>query len=353
MASELTWKGYAVHDTKKYTELKLIDFKPKEFGDLDIDIAISHCGVCGSDCHTVTGGWGDPILPLITGHEVVGIAKKVGPKVTSVKVGDRVGVGAQVWACTECSRCKAGQENYCPKQVDTYNAKYPNGDIAHGGYGTAIRAHELFVFPIPKELDSADAAPMLCGGLTVFSPLKRNGAGPGKNVGVVGLGGLGHFAVLFAKALGARVTVFSHSDHKRSDAEKMGADNFVITSEKDFAEKHADQMDLIVVTADVAKGIPIPEMASMMKVNGRIIIVAMPDDPLPEFQSAALASSGVYLGGSHIGNRTEALEMLDIAAKKGVKPWIEQMPMKDAGKAIQSVIDNKVRYRHVLKQDII
>lgn len=183
----------------------LVQFKPKPFGERDIDIRIEACGVCGSDVHTITGGWGEASLPLCVGHEIIGNAIKVGDKVTTVNVGDRVGVGAQIWACLECKVCKSDNENYCPHQVgafhtqsqdwvrltnalpDTYNAPYPDGTIAQGGYSSHIRAHEYFTFKIPDNIPSEIAAPMMCAGLTTWSPLVRAGAGPGKKIAVLGM----------------------------------------------------------------------------------------------------------------------------------------------------------------------
>ncbi|KAL0952996.1 hypothetical protein HGRIS_007204 [Hohenbuehelia grisea] len=332
-SSDLKWLGYAIHDTKQYTDFKVIEFEPKRFEEYDIDVKIEYCGVCGSDVHSVTGGWNDPILPLIPGHEIIGTVVRVGPKVTTLKVGDRAGVGCRKW-------------------VDTYNAKYPNGDIAHGGYATAIRAHERYVFPIPEALSSEQAAPMLCGGLTVYSPLVRNGAGPGKKVGVVGVGGLGHFAIQFAKALGAEVYVFSHSDNKKADAQEMGADHFISTGAQGFEAEYEGLLDLIICTADISCGIPMSSLIKILGVHGRFIMVAIPDDHLPTIQSFDLVKNGALIGGSHIGSKKDVLAMLDLVVEKGVKAWIELLPMSKCGEAIQSVKDNHVRYRKVLKVDI-
>ncbi|KAF9477446.1 GroES-like protein [Pholiota conissans] len=349
--SDLEWKGYAVDDTEHWDQPKLIDFEPKRFEDYDVDVKIEYCGVCGSDVHTVTGGWGKPMLPVIPGHEITGRVVEVGPKVTEFKVGDRVGVGAQVCSCFECVPCKTDNENYCLKAVNTYNAKYPNGDIAQGGYSTAIRAHERYVFPIPNELPLEQASPMLCAGLTVYSPLVRNGAGPGKRVGIVGIGGLGHFAIQFAKALGAEVVVFSHSPDKDKDARELGASEFVHTAEG-FVKGWEGKLDLIICTVDVSKGIPLEDLMSTLNVGGRLIMVALPDDNLPPMNSFQFSKNAALLGGSHIGSKKEALEMLDLAVKKGVKAYIELLPMKEAGKALRNVKENNVRYRHVLKMDI-
>ncbi|KAF5378571.1 hypothetical protein D9615_007128 [Tricholomella constricta] len=351
--ADTKWKGYAIRDTKHWDSFEVIDFNPKQFEDYDIDIKIEYCGVCGSDVHTITGGWGEPMLPLITGHEIVGHVVRVGPKVTAFKVGDRAGVGAQVCSCLKCKPCTTDNEQYCPNAVSTYNAKYPNGDIAHGGYSTAVRAHERFVFPLPKELPLEEIAPMLCAGITVYSPLIRNGAGPGKCIGVVGIGGLGHYALQFARALGAeQVVAFSHSSGKEKDARELGATDVVITSNKNFAEPWKGKLDLIICTADVSQGIPLSDFITTLGVHGRFIMVAIPDDQLPTLRSTQMVSNGALLGGSHIGSKKEVIEMLDLAVKENVKSYIEVLPMKDAGKAVRGVKDNTVRYRHVLKVDI-
>ncbi|KJA26757.1 hypothetical protein HYPSUDRAFT_63543 [Hypholoma sublateritium FD-334 SS-4] len=354
MSNELTWKGYAVHDTAKWEDFKLIDIKPKPRGEYDVDIKIEYCGVCGSDVHTITGGWGPPHLPVIVGHEIAGTAAWVGPKVTGIKVGDRVGVGAQICSCLECKMCKTNNEQYCQKHVTfTYNSVYPeSGTITTGGYSSAIRSHERFVFPIPDALELEHAAPMLCGGVTVYSPLVRNGAGPGKRVGVVGIGGLGHFAIQFAKGLGCEeVVAFSHSSRKKEDAIKLGATQFVETGKKGFEEALHASLDLIICTANVAPGIAMSELLSTLAPGGKFVMVAIPEEQVP-IPSRDLVVRGISFGGSLLGSKKEALEMLQLAAAKGIKPWIEIMPMKDCGKAVRAVKDGNVRYRHVLKQDI-
>ena len=218
-----------------YKKLEVKNFTPKTFTADDVEVAITHCGVCGSDVHTITQGWGPTNnLPLVVGHEIVGKVTRVGERAAAdgFKVGDRVGVGAQVGSCGECRACKDGLENYCSKWIHTYADVYPDGVHTQGGYATAIRAHRQFVFPIPDGIESRDAASMFCAGLTVYSPLRVNGCGPGKKVGVVGIGGLGHYAVLFAKAMGAEVFAFTHGTKKVDDIKKMGADHVVVTSEK-------------------------------------------------------------------------------------------------------------------------
>jgi len=289
---------------------------------------------------------------LVVGHEIVGHATRVGTNVKGINVGDRVGVGAQIYSCLNCRACKSDNENYCLNLVDTYNGEYPDGVKTMGGYSTAIRANQQFVFPIPAGLASEHAASMLCAGLTVFSPLKRNGCGPGKKVGIIGVGGLGHYAVLFAKAMGAEVYAFTHSKNKADDIKKMGADHVIDVGEKDFSKPLAQQLDLIISTRDSAHGFDFGEYLSMLWVHGSLITVGLPDDHFSAMNPFIFNPNGSKLGGSHIGSKVEALEMLALAEAKGVKPWIELMPMKDAAKALKGVEAGKVRYRYVLTQDL-
>jgi len=192
---------------------------------------------------------------------------------------------------------------------------------------------------------------MMCAGLTVFSPLVRNGAGPGKKVGIVGLGGLGHYAVMFAKALGAEVYVFSHSNHKEADAKKMGADHFVISSDQKQMEPLQYTLDLIVSTQDVSEGYPLQDFLKLLFVNGTFINVGIPDSPLPQLGPFDIVSNGCRLGGSLIGSKKEAIQMLDLAAEKGIEPWVELMPMSKVGEAVEAMKAGKAKYRYVLVQD--
>jgi len=346
-------KGYGISDTKNYTDFSVAEYKLKTPGPHDVTIAIEFCGVCGSDVHTVTGGWGGlSVKHCVPGHEIVGKVIHVGDEVTEFKVGDRAGVGAQVYSCLDCSRCKSDNEQYCPEQVDTYNAKFPDGVEAQGGYSTVIRTHDRFVFAIPDAIKLEDAAPMLCAGLTVYSPLVRNGCGKGKTVGIVGVGGLGHFAIQFAKALGAHVVVFSHSANKEADAKKLGADEFVTTDKDGFAKAYFDKIDYMLSTADAAS-IPLSDLLSTLKIDGRLTSVGLPDEEWKGLQPQMMASNAAAIAGSHIGSKVECNAMLKLAAEKGIKPIIDEiLPMSQAGKAIEAVKNNKVRYRFVLKQDL-
>ena len=195
--------GYQIDSALTWTDFHKRSFRLKPFDDYDVDVKVSACGVCGSDLHTISGGWGSQQFPLAVGHEIVGTAIRVGSKVTLIKEGERIGIGAQSYSCGKCKQCKSDNERYCPVlMVDTYGTKWPEafgGVVSQGGYSSHVRTHEHWVFPIPDGLETNLAAPMLCAGLTAYSPLVRNGCGPGKKVGIVGLGGIGHFGVMFAK----------------------------------------------------------------------------------------------------------------------------------------------------------
>lgn len=228
------------------------------------------------------------------------------------------------------------------------------GYMTQGGYSTAIRVDELFVFPIPSEISDEDAAPMLCAGLTVYSPLVRNDVGPGKHVGIVGLGGLGHFAVQFAKALGATVYVFSHQPSKAADAMRLGADKFIATSDENFGKAFGPngiELDYILSTADSNQA-PLSEIVSFLKIEGKLTSVGLPDKPF-EFMAQQFASNAACFASSHIGSRQELLAMLQLAVKANVRPILHDvLPMKEAGKAVKSVHENTAKYRYVLRNDL-
>lgn len=291
----------------------------------------------------------------VVGHEIVGKAVRVGSNVKHIQVGDRVGVGAQARSClsADCAECSTGKENYCGRgNVGTYGSVYPKGEgKSYGGYATHNRTNAHFVVPIPAGLDSADAAPMLCGGITVYSPLKKNGCGPGKTVGIVGVGGLGHFGVLFAKALGAaKVVAISRKADKREDSLKLGADLYIATGEdENWAKENARSLDLIISTVSSAK-MPLTEYLGLLKVEGTFVQVGAPDGgEFPAINVFTLLMAGIKVGGSGIGSPAEIREMLQLAADKGIKPWVQRRPLSDANKAITDLEMGKARYRYVLE----
>lgn len=233
--------------------------------------------------------------------------------------------------------------------IGTYNGKYSDGSKSYGGYADYWRGPSHFVFKIPDAIPSEEAAPMLCGGITTFLPLAKNGAGPGKKIGIVGIGGLGHFGLLFAKALGCdRVVAISRGSEKKADAMKMGADEFIATSEdKDWATHHAQSLDLIVSTVSSPK-MPLMEYLQLLRVNGQFIQVGAPEDAIPAFNAFALIAKSVKIGGSAIGSPSEIRHMLDLAAKKGIHPWVQKRSLNDANKTIVDMTAGKARYRYIL-----
>ncbi|EON66752.1 hypothetical protein W97_05998 [Coniosporium apollinis CBS 100218] len=329
------------------------EYEPKPFEDTDVDIKITHCGICGSDIHTLRSGWVPTSYPVCVGHEIVGHAVRVGDKVKDIKVGDRVGVGAQSGACLnqkgDCEACADGMEQHCASVTTTYDSRWPDGSKSYGGYADYWRGSGAFVFKIPDALPSDIAAPMLCGGITVFSPLKRCGAGPGKKVGIVGIGGLGHFGILGAKALGCdEIVAISRTNTKKEDSMKMGATGFIATDEdEDWATKHAGTLDIIISTVSSPK-MPIQDYLALLRLKGQFVQVGAPEDNIPGFNIFALIEKRCTIGGSAIGSPDEIKDMLKLYAEKGVRTWNNNVPMKDANKAVVDMEAGKARYRYVL-----
>lgn len=274
---------------------------------------------------------------------------RLGEDVKGVRIGDRVGVGAQSGACLkgDCAACSDNIENYCPHAFDTYNSTWPTGEKTSGGYAKYWRGDATFVFAIPEGVDSAAAAPMLCAGATLYSPLKSNGA-EGRKVGIVGIGGLGHFGLLWARALGAsRVVAISRTDAKKNDALEMGADDFIATSDEGYEKKHANSLDLIVSTIS-GPGVPLGKYLDLLDIGGQFIQVGAPEDPIPAFTAFSLILKRVKVGGSLIASPTEIREMLQLAAEKKIQPWVNERPMADANQAIIDFEKGLPRYRYVL-----
>ncbi|KAF2270448.1 GroES-like protein [Lojkania enalia] len=357
MASPTTFHGWLGHSaTSAKGNLTWEPFTPKPFADTDVDVKISHCGICGTDIHILRSGFGPTHYPICVGHEVVGHIVRIGSAVSpAFRLGERVGVGAQALSCLrkDCEECGSGMEPYCPNLfVGTYAGKYPDSRWSDGGYADYIRVSARFVVRIPEALKSWDAAPMMCAGITVFSPLKKNGAGPGKKVGIVGVGGLGHFGVLFAKAMGCeKVIAISRRWDKREDAKAMGADAYIATSEDErWEDRHSRSLDLIVSTVS-SPDMPLAGYLKLLRTNGQFIQVGAPEDKLPGVSAHALIAKGCKIGGSQIGGPKEIEEMLRFAAEKDVKPWVQQRPMKQANQSVVDMENGKARYRYVLVND--
>ncbi|AEO71905.1 uncharacterized protein THITE_2093404 [Thermothielavioides terrestris NRRL 8126] len=331
------------------------EFEPKPWEETDVDIKITHCGICGGDLHTLRSGWGSTNYPCCVGHEIVGTVIRVGSKAEGgLKVGDRVGVGAQSDSCLgrkgDCAACVSGMENYCGvHNVSTYNSIHLNGGKSYGGFALYHRAPSHFVFKIPDSISSAEAAPMLCADITTYTPLKHHGAGPGKAVGIIGLGGLGHYGVIWAKGLKAdKVVVISRTSDKKADALEMGADEFIATAEDpNWAAKHASTLDIIVCTVS-SSSMPLMEYLTLLRLDGTFVQVGAPEDGLPPIQQFPLIFKRLKITGSLIGSPGEIREMLQLAADRKVKGRIQEIPMKDANKAIVEMAAGKPRYRYVL-----
>lgn len=278
----------------------------------------------------------------------------MGSNVKHISVGDRVGVGAQSRSCLQpdCPDCSAGLENYCARQkTNTYDSAFPNGEgQAMGGYADYNRTHSHFAIKIPEGLPSEHAAPMMCGGITMYTPLKVNGCGPGKTVGIVGVGGLGHFGVLFAKAMGAdKVVGISRKATKKDEVLALGADEYIATDDdKDWETKNARSLDLIVSTVSSSQ-MPLTGYLGLLKANGNFIQVGAPDKgKLPDINIFTLLSAGIKFGGSGIGSPADIKEMLQLAADKKIKAWVEKRPMSEANQAIVDMAAGKARYRYTL-----
>ena len=302
-----------------------------------------------------THAQGPTLYPCCVGHEIVGHVARVGSEVKNgLKVGDRVGVGAQSESCLgrrgDCVQCAAGMENYCPNHHSgTYNSVYMNGGKSYGGYATYNRVPAHFAVKIPEGIPSAEAAPMLCGGVTTYAPLKFHGAGPGKTVGVIGLGGLGHFGVMWAKALGAdKVVVVSRTSAKKEDAIKMGADEFVATDEdKNWAKKHSATLDIIICTVS-STSMPLMKYLELLRLDGTFVQVGAPDDGLPTIQQFPLIKKRLKITGSLIGSPNDIRDMFQLAVEKNVRTWVREIPMKDANKALSEFEAGEPRYRFTL-----
>jgi len=329
-------QGLAAHAAG--AELLAFKYDPGKLGLHDVEIAITHCGICHSDLHLISNDWGISQYPFIPGHEVVGKVTAAGADVRSLEVGQRVGLGWQSNSCGVCEWCTQGMENLCLASEGTCIHR-------HGGYADRVRANARFVIPIPAALESERAAPLLCGGITVYNPLRIHGVNPSSRVGIVGIGGLGHMAIQFARAFGAEVTAFSTTAEKEEEARALGAHNFVNTRESKAMKEVAGSMDFILSTsnADQDWGVYI----QALRPTGTLCLVGVPPSPV-SVQAFPLISGQRSISGSPIGSPYRLKEMLDVAARHGVKATTESFPMAQANTAIDKVKKGKVRYRAVL-----
>jgi uncharacterized zinc-type alcohol dehydrogenase-like protein len=314
-------------------------------GPHEVLLDVLYCGVCHSDLHQARDEWGGGIFPMVPGHEIVGKIAQVGAHVTKWKVGDRVGVGCLVDSCRGCEACEAGEEQFCAGSVGTYNATGKDGQPTYGGYATRLTVSEDFVVRVPDGIPLDRAAPLLCAGITTYSPLRHFGVKAGDQVAVVGLGGLGHMGVKLAKAMGAHVTVLSHSPAKREDALRLGADAFVVTSGPEAFEAHAGRFSFILDTVSATHDYN--AYLGLLKRDGTMVLVGAPPEP-----SAVSAFNLIFgrkrLAGSLIGGIRETQEMLDFCAQHGVASDIELIPIQQINEAYERMLRGDVRYRFVI-----
>jgi uncharacterized zinc-type alcohol dehydrogenase-like protein len=318
----------------------------RDLGPRDVLIKIAYAGICHSDIHTAREEWGEAIFPLVPGHEIAGVVEEIGSGVDRYAVGDRVGVGCMVDSCRECENCLAGEEQYCLKgNVGTYNAIGRDGRPTEGGYSTHIVVDQDFVLGIPEGVGLDQAAPLLCAGITLYSPLKHWGAGPGKKVAIVGLGGLGHMGVKIAHALGAEVTVLSQTLSKQADGMRLGADHFYATSDGQAFDELAGSFDLIVNT--VSATLPMEKYLSLLGLDGTMVNVGAPPEPLlvPAFALIPMRRSWA---GSNIGGIRQTQEMLDFCAEHNLGAEIEVISGEQIDEAYDRVVASDVRYRFVI-----
>ncbi|XP_062145198.1 probable mannitol dehydrogenase [Alnus glutinosa] len=337
--------GWAARDSSGV--LSPFKFSRRATGDKDVTFKVLYCGICHSDLHSLKNEWGTSFYPLIPGHEFVGVVTEVGSKVQKFKVGDNVGVGCMVGACHSCDNCSNNLENYCPKLILTYGAKYYDGTTTYGGYSDIMVADEHFVVRIPDNLPLDAGAPLLCAGITVYSPLRFYGLDkPGMQLGVVGLGGLGHVAVKFAKAMGVKVTVISTSPKKEKEAlEHLGANSFLVSTDQDQMQAAQGTLDGIIDTVSAKH--PLLPLIGLLKSHGKLVIVGAPEKPL-ELPVFPLLMGRKMVGGSGIGGMKETQEMVDFAAKHNITADIEVIPIDYVNTAMERLSKADVRYRFVI-----
>lgn len=327
--------------------LKLHEIKRRDVGDTDIEIEVLFCGVCHSDIHQARNEWHNTVYPCVPGHEIAGRVVKTGKKVKKFKPGDTAAVGCLVDSCRKCSACEEDLEQHCEKgPIFTYNGEEKQtGGITYGGYSKSIVVDQDFVLRLPKNLDLAAAAPLLCAGITTYSPLRRFGVKKGQKVGILGLGGLGHMGVKFARAFGAHVCVFTRSASKVNDAKKLGAHDVIVSTDEKQMGKHAGSFDLILDT--VAADHDINAYLNLIKRQGNLVLVGAPENPL-SVAAFAIIFQRRNLAGSLIGGLKETQEMLDFCGKHNIVCDIELIKMSQINEAYERVLKSDVKYRFVI-----
>jgi uncharacterized zinc-type alcohol dehydrogenase-like protein len=322
-------------------------FNRREVGEHDVALKVSYAGICHSDIHQVAEEWGPAIFPMVPGHEIAGIVTSTGSKVTKFKVGDAVGVGVFIDSCRECSSCKAGLQQYCLKgMIGTYNGMEADGKtVAMGGYSDVFVINEDYALKIPANLDLQGVAPLLCAGITLYSPIKHWKVSPGMNVAIMGLGGLGHMGVKFASAMGAHVTVLSHSPNKKTDAMAMGAHDFVATNDSENLKPYEKKFDLILNT--ISAEIVIDDYLKLLKLDGTLVVIGLPGRPY-KVNVGTLLDGRRGIAGSMIGGIPEIQEMLDFCGEKNILSDVEVIKADYINEAYKRTIASDVKYRFVI-----
>ncbi len=340
----LQTKGYAAITAK--AALTPFSFERREVGPSDILITITHCGICHSDIHQARDEWGGSIFPMVPGHEIVGTVARVGKEVKTFKAGDRTGVGCFVDSCRSCAACREGQEQYCEAgMLLTYSGRDKSGHVTQGGYSTQIVVDAQYALRIPQALSAAGAAPLLCAGVTTYSPLRHWGVGKYHKLAVVGLGGLGHMAVKIARALGTEVTVLSTSEKKRQDAMRLGAAHFEVTSQPGMFGKLQRHFDFIIDTVSAPHDYN--ALVNLLKTDGTLILVGAPEKPAP-LEPFPLILHRRSIAGSVIGGIRETQEMLDFCAEHHIESDVEVIPIQQVNNAYERVLKGDVRFRFVI-----
>lgn len=336
--------GYAALTAK--AALQPFTFTRRDVGPHDVLIAITHCGICHSDIHQARNEWGDSIFPMVPGHEIVGTVTRVGNAVSRFHVGETAGVGCFVDSCRTCPACREGSEQYCEAgMLLTYSGLDKNGQVTQGGYSTQVVVDEQYVLRIPSTLSPAGAAPLLCAGITTYSPLRHWGVGKYHKLAVVGLGGLGHMAVKIGTALGTHVTVLSTSERKRTDAERLGAKDFALTSQPETFTRLQRSFDFILDTVSAPHNYN--DYVNLLKTDGTMILVGAPDKPTL-LEPFPLILHRRRIAGSVIGGIRETQEMLDFCATHSIESDIEVIPIQQVNEAYERVLKGDVRYRFVI-----
>ncbi|MGA0113623.1 MAG: NAD(P)-dependent alcohol dehydrogenase [Candidatus Nanopelagicaceae bacterium] len=338
-------KGYAVLQAK--ADLVPFEFERRKLGGYDIGFEIQYSGICHSDIHQAREEWGAALFPMVPGHEIVGVVTAIGAKVSKFSMGDRVGVGVFIDSCRQCENCKGGLQQYCLEgMTGTYNGYERNSEqIAFGGYSNYFVIDENYAVKVPNNLDLSAVAPLLCAGITLYSPLRHWQAQPGKRVAVMGLGGLGHMGVKFAAALGAEVTVLSHSKAKESDAKRMGASAFVDTKSPDWHKGLQKNFDLILNT--VSADLDLEPYLSTLKTDGTLVVIGLPGKPY-SVNAGTLLNGRRSIAGSMIGGIPELQEMLDFCGEHNIVSDVEVITADYINKAYERTVASDVRYRFVI-----